>query len=366
MNLQTLVPRALSRQIRATSMVRRFWSWWSEELLYFVPPRIRDAFDRQERVLVVTVRDSDLLVDYRHGDDRAQIDRISMVNSQLVDATSNTDIPDCDRVIVELSPAQAVRRQVLMPQGAEDRLQEVLGYEMDRLTPFAANDVYFDHRVAGRDTSRRVLEVDLIVALRNTVDAVTALLAERGIKASQITLKGAASSTNLLPKEHRKSATSRLPVVPTLLSALAAMLAVTAIAYPLVDQRLELSRLDVEVNELRPTALAADQVRAEIAAAVEQSEFFATRWSAAPTKISLLNELAGVMPDDTWLTRVQVSGSTLRIHGESEDASSLIGLIEESTVLLDPSFSSPVTKNPRTGNDRFVIESQIAIVEGER
>jgi general secretion pathway protein L len=365
MNLQTLVPRALSRRVRATSMLRRFWNWWCGELLYFVPPQIRDAFDRQERVLNVTVRDSDLLVDYRHGDDRAQIDRISMVNSQLVDATSNVDIPDCDRVIVELSAAQASRRQVFMPQGAEDRLREVLGYEMDRLTPFAAKDVYFDFRVSGRDASRRVVEVDLIVALRQTVDSVMAMLADRGIRASQITLKGAASQTNLLPKENRK-ATSRLPVVPTLLTALAAMLAVAAIAYPLVDQRLQLSRLDVEVNELRPTALAADKVRADIAAAVEQSEFFTTRWNAAPTKISLLNELAGLMPDDTWLTRVQINGSTLRIHGESEDASSLIGLIEESAVLLDPSFSSPVTKNPRTGNDRFVIESQIAAMDGEQ
>jgi general secretion pathway protein L len=104
-------------------------------------------------------------------------------------------------------------------------------------------------------------------------------------------------------------------------------------------------------------------VRTDIAAAVEQGNFFAARRNAGPTKISVLNELAGVIPDDTWLTRVQVDGTTVRIHGESEGASSLIGLIDQSEIFADPKFSSPVTKNPRTGNDRFVIEATIGIRE---
>ena len=61
---------------------------------------------------------------------------------------------------------------------------------------------------------------------------------------------------------------------------------------------------------------------------------------------------------------VQVDGNTVRIHGESERASSLIGLIEESALLKDARFSSPVTKNPRTSNDRFVIEAVIDSGEG--
>ena len=78
-----------------------------------------------------------------------------------------------------------------------------------------------------------------------------------------------------------------------------------------------------------------------------------------PTKIRLLDEITRVMPDDTWLSQVQVKGGIVRIQGESEGASSLIGLMENSDLLRDVSFSSPVTKNPRTSNDRFVIQASI-------
>jgi general secretion pathway protein L len=363
MNLQALIPRSWPGRQRALSPLRRFWRWWSGELIHFVPPRIREAFDRQERILRIAVRDSDLHVDYHHGDVRERLDRISMVNAPVAEAAADAPVPEADRSIVELSPAQAARRLVRLPMGAEDQLRDVIGYEMDRLTPFAASDVYYDFEVVSRDVSRRTLEVDLVIALRTGVDAILALLAERGIEPSQLTVTGGAPSLNLLPREHRKARASRLRIVPTLLSALAAILAIVIVAYPLVQQRIELRQLQREVAELRPTALAADKVRTDIAAAVEQGNFFAARRNAGPTKISVLNELAGVIPDDTWLTRVQVDGTTVRIHGESEGASSLIGLIDQSEIFADPKFSSPVTKNPRTGNDRFVIEATIGIRE---
>jgi general secretion pathway protein L len=364
MNLQAMLPRVLMRRDGVDSLLRRFWTWWSTELLYFVPPAIRDAFDKQERVLLVSVRDNELLVDYRHGDEHHRADRISLLDGPVRDAESESAIPETDRVIVNLSVAQAARRQVSLPIGAEDRLGDVLVFEMDRLTPFSAADIYYDYRVVNRDPAHGTITVDLVIALRKTIDDLLGRLAQRNIEVSQLTLVGAAASTNLLPKDRRASVGPKLPIIPTVLTGVAAILAIIAIAYPLAMQRVEISQLEREVGELRPTALAADEIRAKIAAAAQQSDFFTERWNRAPTKIQMLNELARLIPDDTWLTRIEVNGETVRIHGESEGASSLIGLIEESRLLQDPQFSSPVTKNPRTRNDRFVIEALVESGEG--
>ena len=38
-----------------------------------------------------------------------------------------------------------------MPAATEENLPQVLSFEMDRLTPFRSDEVYFDHRVVGRD-----------------------------------------------------------------------------------------------------------------------------------------------------------------------------------------------------------------------
>jgi len=274
--------------------------------------------------------------------------------------SAQTVIPDSDAVIVELSAAQAARRQVSLPFGTEDRIAEVLGYEMDRLTPFASKDTYFHYHIVNRDMGRRVINIELVIALRHTVDDLLSRLEQHGIKATQLTVAGAVDTrTNLLPSDKRASNVSKLPRVPAALTALATILAMIAIAFPLLHQRSELTRLDEEISQLQPAAIAADQIRSEIAETARQSGFFNDKWADTPTKISMLNEIARIVPDDTWLTRVQINGMTVRIQGESDDASSLIGLIEAAALLRDARFSSPVTKNPRTSNDRFVIEMSI-------
>jgi len=97
---------------------------------------------------------------------------------------------------------------------------------------------------------------------------------------------------------------------------------------------------------------------------LEEQGFFATRRAELPTTIRLMDEITRVIPDDTWLVRLEVRGSKLRIQGESEGASSLLALLEASDLIENATFSSPVTKNPRTSNDRFAIEAGIRSPEG--
>ena len=216
------------------------------------------------------------------------------------------------------------------------------------------------------DNFRRVIKVDLILALRKTVDEILERLEQREIIASKVTLPGAAETTerslasvNLLPADRTVKAKSRRPLLTTALTALAALLLVVAVTYPFVQQQIQLGRLEEQISELQPAAVAAGETRGAIVEAGRQSNFFADKRNSTPTKIQLLDELTRVVPDDTWLTRIQINGTTVRIQGESEGASSLIGLIEASELLHDARFSSPVTKNPRTSNDRFVVEAQI-------
>jgi len=363
-NLQDFLPRIGITGERGESVLHRFWRWWTGELMHFVPARVRHALDSKESTVLVSVRDHDVTVEHRRGPDRQVLDTFNLL--QEPESKTPVSLPEADQVIVELPPTMVVRRQVSLPFGTEERIGEVIGYEMDRFTPFAKDDVYYYHRVAERDASRREIKVDLVVALRQTVDEILTALERRGIEASKVTLSGATGSpdrslntVNLLPMQPRGGIVLRWPLIPSVLTVVAAMLVAAVIAYPLIIQNIELGQLEEEVSQLAPAAIAAGKTRDDIAEAARQSGFFAEKWTSMPTKIRLLDELSQIIPDDTWLTRVQIDGSTVRLHGESEGASSLIGLIEASDLFRDTRFSSPVTKNPRTSNDRFVIETLI-------
>ena len=117
--------------------------------------------------------------------------------------------------------------------------------------------------------------------------------------------------------------------------------------------------LEQDIATVQPAALAVAETRDDIAELMRQRGFFASERRTSPTVVSIMNEVTRVVPDNTWLVRYEMRGSTIRLQGESESASSLIALLEASDLIQGARFSSPVTKNPRTSNDRFVIDAQI-------
>ena len=78
-----------------------------------------------------------------------------------------------------------------------------------------------------------------------------------------------------------------------------------------------------------------------------------------PARIDLLQELTLLLPNDTWLERWQVKGDAMQIIGQSAKASALIGIVEASPLFVDAAFISPVTTDPRTNKERFVLSARI-------
>jgi len=77
------------------------------------------------------------------------------------------------------------------------------------------------------------------------------------------------------------------------------------------------------------------------------------------SNVQVLGEMATLLPDDTWLNSLEIKQGTIRIQGESDAASQLISLLEESPLFEQTSFTSPVTQNSRTNKERFAISSSI-------
>jgi len=75
--------------------------------------------------------------------------------------------------------------------------------------------------------------------------------------------------------------------------------------------------------------------------------------------VELLRELTAILPDDTWLDRLQVKGDSVQIIGQSSKASALIGIVESSKLFSGAAFTSPVTTDPRTGKERFMLSARI-------
>lgn len=108
---------------------------------------------------------------------------------------------------VSVAPAQVLRRSVDLPLAARENLHQVLAFEMDRQTPFPAERLYFEYRLAGEDHQKNQISVAFTAVPRQPVDSALAHLRawEQPPLAVAVAdeLKGDGGYTNLLPIESR-------------------------------------------------------------------------------------------------------------------------------------------------------------------
>jgi Tfp pilus assembly protein PilN len=71
----------------------------------------------------------------------------------------------------------------------------------------------------------------------------------------------------------------------------------------------------------------------------------------------VLESLAGLMPDTTFLVSIDMAGDRLVAAGQSADANALIGLLERSGRFSDVRFIAPTTRDS-AGAERFQVEAR--------
>jgi general secretion pathway protein L len=101
------------------------------------------------------------------------------------------------------------------------------------------------------------------------------------------------------------------------------------------------------------------RMRKRVAELIERSNFVTKQRRARITVTELLNEVTGILPDNTWVLQFARRGGRVTISGYSVKPSALIGLLEESDMLSQVSFSSPVMADPRVGRERFNISASV-------
>ena len=76
-----------------------------------------------------------------------------------------------------------------------------------------------------------------------------------------------------------------------------------------------------------------------------------------PAALQVLHELTLLLPDDSWLSHLELNGSRVRLRGESLNASELVRAIEKSAGFADASFDGSVTRDPSAERERFAVSA---------
>ncbi len=148
-----------------------FLRWWKAELLAAVPPSWRNRFATGGPALVSP--EGEDWVSWKPAghalaeSGRARVGSLDEAGRRAAFRRLLGEGPGvAPNVWLVLPESEALRRTVTLPLAAEESLRDAVGFELDRFTPFSAEQAWFDCRVLARDANAQRIDVDLAVAPR--------------------------------------------------------------------------------------------------------------------------------------------------------------------------------------------------------
>ena len=340
--------------------LRSFWRWWSGELVELLPENLQKAIAQRQQKLYVELDNDKLLLSL--GNHAAQREVLRLAP----DAANAGDegIPrEVQQTILLLPDDKVLARRISLPAAAEENLREVLGFEMDLHTPFEVSEIYYDCTVVGRDSHRQTVTVDLVYAPRDAVDALLDGASNLGIKTDIVTCRRRDNANlqpvNLLPQEQRRARRIDVKSLNLALTALLAVLVVAAITIPIVQKSRAIAEVEAQVEAAAAQAREGAALRQDLEKMAEASQFLVEKKASDVMVVEVIDEISRILPDHTWIARLDLSGTQLQIQGQSLASSSLISIVESSPWFENARFSSPVVQIAGTDNDRFHISTTV-------
>lgn len=243
-----------------------------------------------------------------------------------------------------------LRRVVRIPASAKGEAASLIGYELDRLTPFRREDVLWSLDAL---PPFRPAEAAFLLSLtpRAPVEPWLDLLRQGGLEAAGIAADPAPGAPAIRLKRAKDTSRAR----PALLAALAA---IALIAAPFAWQEAAMNRLDARIDDLAPARRVAEELRARLDALGSGAALLDREASRIGSPLAILAGVTEALPDDTWLESFALKDGQLTLEGQSGAAARLIGLLGHAGTLRDPGFAGPLLRLPDSRGESFTIHAQ--------
>ena len=351
-----------------------FFAWWVHQLVACLPPRWRALVEERSESLLLDLRDSEIIVWRERADQETEYGRIARSlpgDAQIAEfqrLRGAIDDPSV-RTVLCIPPERVLQRNLSLPAAAEENLRQVLAFEMDRQTPFKADQIYFDSRVLGRDASGRNLQVELVLLPRAQLDQEIGALPTGSVLDavdSWRTIPGAGRRhINLLPAERRaRRRDMRLPLNLGLV-ALAFILLFVNMDESLTNRAAAVEAMRAEVDKSNNEARQVAALRKTLADSIAGANFLSDKKRNGPLTVALLDDLSRRLPEDTYLERLQIENGEAQLQGQAKEAAKLIALLGNSTCIGNPRLQGQIQPDPRTSKERFQITADVKACNGK-
>lgn len=343
----------------AAQSFSHFLSWWQQQLKECVPVGLRNKLAQARRPAL-----------WSPSDDRVWLAAGALNESKPFLSSALAQRGGSAAVVI--GEVNGFRRELEMPLAVQDRLQQVLGYELDRLTPLKATELYYDFRVKQKNLSAGTCTVELAAAPRMRVDPMLAEAKRRNITVTRMVLSPSDVDTplDLLKIAHAADDESSKPrswITPALFG-LCAALVIMLVALPLWQMRQHIMALSPIESAAKTDAQIASVVQQQLEKQISEYNLPLARKYSGPLVVQLLDDLSKRLPDDTWAQSVEIrtiptqKTKEVVLQGETGSGGKILQIVQESPLIKDPTFKATMTRVAPNA-ERFHIAGEIVAAE---
>ena len=267
------------------------------------------------------------------------------------------------RLEILLKSDQVLFRSLDFPKRAVDFLDGMIRAQIDRLTPWAANDATVGWSPPS-DLANERIHLVLAATSKTRIQPLVQLAGHLGVASLAVLSEppvgeGASGRIKVFETSLQRSAGRTIDVPRALRLGLlggglvtVASMALAAYFGNALDT--EQQQLQHRITERR-AALRLNQT----AAGGSAMDLLARRKQATASSVIVLEAISRVLPDSTYATELRIEGDKVQIVGLTQDAPSLVRLMEQSPQFSQATFFAPTTRSQNDPGERFHIEAHL-------
>lgn len=355
-----------ARRAWRASPLPAFLAWWGGELRALLPTSMQQALAGgadwhllERRGDTWHLRRADepaTLAQWSDADDPA------MQQQALRQALAAVDPQDL-RLALCLPAAAGLRRALALPVAARDNLAQVVGFEIDRQTPFRAEQVAMDVRELDQPAGEGRFAAELIVLPRAALDPLLERLAALRIRVDAVdllTADGRRVGANLLAPAQRPRRSDPRRRLNLALGAASVVLLVLVLGQGLHNRQQALDAMQAQVDTMRGEAQQVAALRQQLQDNAGAAGFLAQKKKDSVPVLALLDEMTRRLPDTAWLERFSLDASgAIGFQGQSVQAAKLVDAFKDSPLIRDVGFQGSIQADPTTGKERFYMVGKV-------
>lgn len=337
-------------------MIGTYFSWWISQLADLLPEALRRASRAGPDALLIEPNGTQIVVLQRRNGGETPVAEFAVGTTAPLALPRSSAQP----AVLRLAKADVLEKTLTLPIATQSRLAEVLAFEMDLATPFAADEVYWAYDIEAVDRQRGTLSVRLLLILKAKLAPVLAALASAGIAPQWIEVRDAPGGCAFVPiaadsrRRYHGSHRSLWPV-----AGCCAILALAMVIVPFVQQSVELAALERDTAAARAKADQAEASRRGIERLSRSAEFIDDEIKKTGRPLEIVASVTELVPDDTYLTEFELRQRKLTIGGRSADAAKLLATLAANPRFRNAMFAAPVTRLEALRAEVFTVAADV-------